>query len=73
MIKPSYDSYSLIHVGPKSDNLKHPLVLTAVFRFKLASLLVISQRCELCIEHGGSHLEQEMVNSVINKEISNVN
>jgi hypothetical protein len=47
-------------VAEKSVNLKHPLVLMGVFRFKPASQFVrrtASQLCELCTEHGGSQLE----------------
>jgi hypothetical protein len=46
-------------VVQKSFNLKHSLVLTGMFKFRLpVSFRTVSQRRELRIEHGGSHFEQ---------------
>jgi hypothetical protein len=54
-------------VPQKSVNLKYSLVLTGMFRLKPASQFV-SQRCELCIEHGRSHFEQFLyIQQVIKK------
>jgi hypothetical protein len=33
---------------------------------------MVSQRCELCNEHGEPHFEQFLVNLVTNQEISNI-
>lgn len=66
--------HSIYRVAQKPVNLKYSLVLVGMFRFKPANQFrtTLSKHYELCTEHGICNFHTIFVNSIGNKETSNI-